>query len=264
MWWRSHSKICYFMQLAQLKEAEGAIDGEAADEIANLRYHDQLCPYWSTKCSWLPYCHEKNSFTVVEDEGVMRCTLYAERQPEVFIWAKVEPIGRNAGKQLDLPCMYWSLPGTNQRWCWSGSIKITIVLQEQNNPSRSWECRYARRAQRIWSCIFWWDRRSEVRSPPTADSVLRVWEHCARALWSTGSWLSSVDDSELKVESKSLQDVNQNAERLSNLATQSSLLVVCLFFIVHDCMPFHAAQAKASLADAVHLGNSLSFSLYNT
>ena len=39
------------MQLAQLKEAEGAIDGEAADEIANLRYHNQLCPYWSTKCS---------------------------------------------------------------------------------------------------------------------------------------------------------------------------------------------------------------------
>ena len=27
------------MQLAQLKEAEGAIDGEAADEIGNLRYN---------------------------------------------------------------------------------------------------------------------------------------------------------------------------------------------------------------------------------
>lgn len=40
----SHSEICRFVQLAQLKEAEGAVDGEAADEIANLRYHTQLGP----------------------------------------------------------------------------------------------------------------------------------------------------------------------------------------------------------------------------
>ena len=50
MVWRSHNEMCCFMQLAQLKAAEEAIDGEAADEIADLRYHNQLCPSCTIRC----------------------------------------------------------------------------------------------------------------------------------------------------------------------------------------------------------------------